>query len=85
MPAGRRDRRALVRPYSDGLVKIELAAGKVSRVTPWTNPAALTTVFPFALTGRQESRLKHRPTATVDGRLNVSDMSPEHRHRRYGP
>ena len=36
---------ALVRSYSDGLVKIELAAGKVTRVMPWTNPAALTTAF----------------------------------------
>jgi hypothetical protein len=47
--AGRRDRRALVRSCSDGLVQIELAAGEVTGVPPWTNPAALTTVFSVRL------------------------------------
>ena len=35
----------LLRSYSEGSVKIELAAGKVTSVMPWTSPARLTTLF----------------------------------------
>ena len=35
----------LLRSYSVGSVKIELAAGKVTKVMPWTSPARLTTRF----------------------------------------
>ena len=69
--AGRRDRRALVISCSDGLVQIELAAGEVTGVPPWTNPAALTTVFPFAYDWTGVPNATNRiPTGTllkVDG------------------
>jgi hypothetical protein len=34
-----------LRSYPLGSVKIELAAGKVTKVIPWTSPARLTTLF----------------------------------------
>jgi len=35
----------LLRSYPSAAVKIELAAGKVTKVIPWTSPARLTTLF----------------------------------------
>jgi pyruvate,water dikinase len=52
-------------------VQIELAAGKVTRVPPWTNPAALTTVFSVRLCAAGVPNATNRiPTGTlleVDG------------------
>lgn len=35
----------LLRSYPEGSVKIELAAGNVTSVMPWTSPARLTALF----------------------------------------